>query len=346
MLRAVALALLFPTFAAAQTIPATHAYSGLDATSARTRLERDGRRPYGPRFEAAAMPTAPALDFLPGQKDTKPQPVPPIRVVKPSFRLPEQDLGLADVQDILFFAETRLVRMRVHLKATGEPLSKRWTGQLRQYFDFLDRDGDGVLNRLEAEFALSNAGVVQMLQTGYAYQRPDDAARTFADIDQDCDGRISFDEFAHYYAPSAGKVVTTFPNPNRDVYADALTDELFKLFDTDKDGRLSRAELNAVEKLLATLDADEDECLSATEIAPDVFTGGAAVRPLPFPNGSVGEAPMLAYRPGSIPDSILETILARYDKGKNLRISKAENPFGEELFKALDKNGNGDLSVT
>src|SRR3954468_9296789 len=133
MLRAAALALVLPTLAVAQTLPATHAYSGLDATSARTRLDRDGRRPYGPRFEAAGMPAAPAVGFLPGQKD--PQPVSPIRVLKPAFRLPEQDLGIADVQDILFFAETRLVRMRLHLKAAGAPLSERWTEQLRQYFD-------------------------------------------------------------------------------------------------------------------------------------------------------------------------------------------------------------------
>src|SRR5436305_28327 len=137
MLRASALALALPTLAAAQTLPATDAYSGLDATSARTRLECDGPRPYGPRSEAAAMPAAPAVAFLPGRKD--PQPVAPIRVVRSAFRLPEQDLGIADVQDILFFAETRLVRMRLHLKAAGEPLAKRWTAQLRRYFDFLDR---------------------------------------------------------------------------------------------------------------------------------------------------------------------------------------------------------------
>jgi Ca2+-binding EF-hand superfamily protein len=290
------------------------------------------------------MPAAPALDFLPGQKDSRPQPVPAIRVVKPAFRLPEQDLGIADVQDILFFAETRLVRMRLHLKAAGEPLSKRWAEQLRRYFDFLDRDGDGELNRYEAEFALSPAGVVQMLQTGYAYQRPDDAARTFADIDRDGDGKIGFDEFAQYYAPCAAKVVAALPNPNRDVFADTLTDELFKLLDTDKDGRLSRAELNAIEHLLATLDADEDECLSAPEIAPNVFNGRIPPRsPATGPNA---QPPMLAYRPGTIPDSILEMILARYDKDRNLRISKSENPFGDELFRALDKDGNGEVSVT
>src|SRR6476661_714668 len=108
MLRAAVLALLTPTLAVAQTLPATHAYSGLDATSARTRLERDGRRPYGPNFEAAAMPAAPAATA--------------IRVVKQAFRLPEQDLSIADTQDVLFFAESRLVRMRIHLKAGNEPL--------------------------------------------------------------------------------------------------------------------------------------------------------------------------------------------------------------------------------
>ena len=216
---------------------------------------------------------------LPGQKEAFARPAPAIRVVKPAFRLTEQILGIADTQDVLFFAENRLVRMRVHLKAAGEPLSKRWTGQLRKYFDFLDRDADGELNRHEAEFAFSNAGVDQMLQTGFAYQRPDDAARTFADLDVDQDGRISFDEFAALLRPSAGRVISTLPNPSRDLYADGLTDELFKQFDADNDGKLSRAELDGVEKLLATLDSDEDECLSALEVAPKVFNGIPVTRP-------------------------------------------------------------------
>src|SRR4029077_18546239 len=108
----------------------------------------------------AAMPVAPAAKT--------------IRVVKPAFRLPEQELGIADTQDVLFFAESRLVRMRVHLKAGGEPLAKHWTNQLRRYFDFLDRDGDGFLNRYEAEFAFPNAGMSQLIQSVFAYQRPDD----------------------------------------------------------------------------------------------------------------------------------------------------------------------------
>src|SRR5262245_39580213 len=144
MFRVLAVALILPALATAQSLPATHAHSGLDATSARIRIERSGPRPYTPPAEAAAMNAASG---------------PVIRVVKPTFRLPEQDLGIADTYEVLFFGETRLVRLRVRLLAAGEPLTKRWIGQLRRYFDFLDRDGNGTLNRYETEFAFTNAGV-------------------------------------------------------------------------------------------------------------------------------------------------------------------------------------------
>src|SRR6476660_7519499 len=119
MLRILA-AIGLPALAAAQTLPVTHVSNGLDATSARTRIERDGLRPVGPKAEAAGMSAAAAPAHV-------------IRVVKPPFRLAEQKLGIEDTYEVLFFGEDRLVRLRVHLKAAGEPLSKRWTGQLRQY---------------------------------------------------------------------------------------------------------------------------------------------------------------------------------------------------------------------
>src|SRR5262245_16343459 len=109
MLRAAAVAVLLPAVCAAQTLPATHVFSGLDAPSARTRIERDSRRPYGPRFEAAAIRAAPAFDYFPGLKVLGPKealkrPAPAIRVARSTFRLPEADLGISDIQDVLFFA--------------------------------------------------------------------------------------------------------------------------------------------------------------------------------------------------------------------------------------------------
>lgn len=354
-----ALVVLVPALAAAQSMPATHAYSGLDATSARHRLERGVTRPYGPKFEAATMPIASATEHfpglrLPGQKGDFQRPAPVIRVVKPAFRLPEKDLGIADSQDVMFFAEARVVRFRIHLKAAGEPLAKRWTGQLRAYFDFLDRDGDGELNRHEAEFAFANAGVVQMIQSGFAYQRPTDAAKLFADLDVDADGKVRFDEFAAFYAPSAGRVITAQANPIRDLYSDVLTDELFQMLDTDKDKRLSRSELLGVERLFATLDADEDENLTALEVVPNLFNRPRPTTPVdttakpttPSTPATSPTNPMTAFKTGSAPEAITQIILGRYDKDKNLVISRAENPLGPDAFQQLDKDGNGELAAT
>ena len=295
------------------------------------------------------MVAAPAMEFVRGRPDAVARPASIIRVVQPPFRLPERELGIADTYDVLFFGETRLVRLRVHLRSAGDPLSKRWTGQLRGYFDFLDRDGNGVLNRYEAEFAFSQKGVAQMLQTGFAYQRPDDAARAFAELDADADGRVVFDEFAAYYAPTAGQVISATPSPSRDPYADGLTDELFKQFDTDKDGKLSRAELTAVEGLFGTLDADEDECLSATEVAPNVFGSPGRFNPRPpppAPKEVPGPSAMTVFTSGAVPDSLPESILKRYDKDKSQRLGKVENPFADETFRALDANANGEVSRT
>jgi Ca2+-binding EF-hand superfamily protein len=347
MFRIASILFFIPAIVAAQSLPQTRVPTGLDATSARSRIERDGRRPYGPRFEASGMMAAAGTEFfpglrLPGQKEDFKRPIPPIRVVKPRYKLPESNLGIPDVHDVLFLAESRVVRFRVHLKSAAESLAKRWTSQLRTYFDFLDRDGNGELNKYEAEFAFTNQGVVQMLQSGFAFQRPDDAARTFADIDIDEDSRISFDEFAAYYSPSAGRIISAQANPNRDFYAETLTDELIKLFDTDKDDKLSKSELMAVESFFAKLDSDEDECLAATEIVPNLFN-----RPIQVPRSpnDLRQSPVQSFRPGSAPATITATILSRYDKNKNGVLNKSENPFSDEVFRTLDKNRNDEVSA-
>jgi Ca2+-binding EF-hand superfamily protein len=344
MSRTIPLILILPALAAAQSRDS----AGLATTAARSQIERDGKPTYRPKFEAIAMPASPAFEFfpglkLPGQKDAFKRPNPQIQVVRPQVKLNDHDLGIPNTFEVLFFAENRLVRFRVHLKCAGETLGQRWTRELRKYFDFLDRDGDGVLNRYEAEYAFSTAGIVQMIQTGFAFQRPDDADSLFADMDLNRDGKIQFEEFAAYYAPAASRTISVQANPVRDPYAEILTEELFKLLDKDKDGRLSRAELTAIEGLFATLDSDEDECLSALEIVPTLINRPQSARPAA---SDPRTSPMMAFRTGEVPPILIETILKRYDKNKNGVINKSENPFSEEVFNLLDKNKNGEISVT
>jgi Ca2+-binding EF-hand superfamily protein len=346
--------LCVPMLAQAQTVPALHPYSGLNATASVSRLERDGPRFAGPRSDASAMKAPPAIETfpllrLPGKSGPATKDADLIRRVKPAYRLADAELNIPDVQDVVFFTETRIVRVRLHLKVAGEPMSKAWVKQLRRYFDYLDRDGDGVLNAYEADFVFSNRAVQQMLQSGNAFINPTEPGRTLADFDRDGDGVISFDEFVAYYAPSAQALMRVQPSPNRDAFAETLTDELFKLLDRDHDGKLSRAELADAEKLLPLLDQNEDECLSALELVPNLFN---RPRPAPPVGGPMPPRPappteaLQIYRAGTIPDTIVEQILARYDKDKNLRLTKAESGFDDATFAKLDKNSNGELTIT
>src|SRR5207237_8031649 len=59
-------------------------------------------------------------------------------------------------------------------------------------------------------------------------------------------------------------------NQNQGNLSDQLNDALFALLDTNKDGKLSREELAAAEKLLLTVDTDEDEMVTVEELLPNL----------------------------------------------------------------------------
>src|SRR5262249_7125438 len=156
---------------AAQSLPATHAYSGLGAASALSRLERDGNRPAGPRSEATGL----------GTNATKP------KRITPPFRFRDEDIAISDVHEVIFFTETRPVRVRLRTKLATGTLAAEWKERMRKLFDFFDRDGDGYLNEFEAQFVFSNRGVTQMIALGTATPGYFDSGRTLADFDRDGD---------------------------------------------------------------------------------------------------------------------------------------------------------------
>lgn len=348
--------LVVPVSATAQTVPALYSHNGLKATAALSRWESDGLRYASPRSEAAGIRASSAVEFfpflkLPNAKSVVSKNLPLLQVTKQPFRLSDADIQIPDVQDVIFFTETRIVRIRLNLKVAGQPLREAWTKQLRRYFDFLDRDQDGMLNSFEAEFVFSNNAIQQMLQNGQAFNRPNEVGRTLADFDRDGDQKVSFDEFVAYYAPATAGLVRVQPNVNRDQFAEVLTEDLFKLLDRDGDGRLSKSELIEMEKLLPALDQNEDECLTALEFVPNLFNrprppamANNPPRPNPLP-ASPAMPPLQVLRPGALPDTFAEQILLRYDKDKNLRLTKAESGFDDSMFAILDRNKDNELSI-
>src|SRR5262249_29152506 len=112
--------LLLSSVAQAQYVPATHPFSGLSATASLSQLERDGPRFAGPRSDAMGIKAPSTTETIPlrllkSPNDPSTRATSLIQRVKPAFRLSNTDIEIADVQDMIFFAETRIVRILLHL---------------------------------------------------------------------------------------------------------------------------------------------------------------------------------------------------------------------------------------
>src|SRR5262249_37199634 len=115
---------------------------------------------------------------------------PPLIVEKPG----------EDTQDLLFLGEPRPALIRVHLRIDGKPYSQRWERCVRKLFRLLDKNGDGVLDKDEAK-RLPPVVHLQQLLAGNPYLGLSTyyPRVSFNMLDTNLDGKITPDEFAHYY---------------------------------------------------------------------------------------------------------------------------------------------------
>src|SRR5262249_42004249 len=125
--------------------------------------------------------------------------------------------------------------------------------------------------------------------------------------------------------------------------AQVVTDALFKHLDLDKDGKLSKQELAGAEKTLAALDVNDDEFLIPEELVPGLEFGFGQGPRRP---GQKEAAPLLSLvNPADRPAKQAAPLLARYDKDKDGKLSRAEVGFDEATFNALDANKDGQLDA-
>lgn len=269
--------------------------------------------------------------------------------VAPAPRLaePVPVVQLPEGYEVVVFAPHRPIRVRIAIRHDGKLLGERWVEALRTSFKAFDRNGDGSLNETEAKYIFSDASLAQLLQTAYYYPNPSNAP-SLAKLDANGDGKASFAEFVAYYKTATAKLVQAFPPQDEVPYNAQTTEALFKLMDANGDGKLTRAEVEGVQALLATKDADEDECLSVQELlGTNLF--GQQVRIQPGRAGA--PAPprvpqnVVVYDRGGVPGTIIQPLFERYDKNKDSRFSRSEIGFEETTFAALDSNKDDLLSV-
>jgi Ca2+-binding EF-hand superfamily protein len=145
-------------------------------------------------------------------------------------------------------------RLRFDITSDGPPPSATWGKFLDRWFDFYDRDGDGVLNPREA------ARIIPIPLPGKKT-----APFDFAKADADRDGKVTRTEFRAYYRAAGFTPILAIAEPAtlRDLQ---IADAIFRHLGPDSEGILSLERFQFAPALLRKLDENEDEALTPEEV--------------------------------------------------------------------------------
>jgi Ca2+-binding EF-hand superfamily protein len=227
----------------------------------------------------------------------------------------------ADVQDVIFLADKRPVRLRLHILIDGQPYASvyqsAWDDYLKSLFKHLDRDGDGFLNEAEGQRLPPPS---QQGATG----RPTNLAFNFRVVDTNGDGKLDMSEVAAYYRDYGGAGLQVNIAPGLVQSSVLFGAELFNRLDTNKDGKLSKDELVAAANLM-DLDRDGDELLSPQEILPRLFAMNAASGRVPRSMTRPGRNDSAFIFPGwgQSADVVTERLRKRYGDKSEYRAEQA-----------------------
>jgi hypothetical protein len=278
-----------------------------------------------------------------------------------------------DFQDFVFLGEARPVFVRLSVQVDGRPVEAAWQQFMQQLFDYLDVNGDGTLGPEEAKRAPSTEQVVSGgVANGFARGRNagGSGSPTVEALDSDKDGQVSHAELSAWYrknglapfsfqleasANPLGPGAAFLGGPRPEPPVAAVSEAIFNLLDTDADRKLSKAELAAAPAVLLRLDDDEDEMITATELAPDARPAG---NPLGMAmamaglgrGGSAGSKLLVPVAaPGQAPPGLIRRIQERYgpksDRPEDKKLSRQDLALDEAAFAQVDANADGVLDA-
>ncbi len=270
----------------------------------------------------------------------------------PCARAQEKPKGA--VQDVAFFGGNRPVLLRVHVVRNSKSLSVNRDEYIKRWFDFLDRDGDGVLNEAEMRVVPTPQMLRQLRVNGVAFFNPtlvQPNRAALAQLDADRDGRVTLAELTTYFERAGFRPISVVNNgPPQDFY-DRPSEVLFQHLDGKKQGKLSKEGVRqAADAVVRKLDSNDDEMVGPEELVPNLgnnFAFGAQLPVLPGRQPTRGPTRGAFYGITSAGrDQQLALLLVSYfSKKKAFQVTQAESGLDQATFNRLDKDRNGILDV-
>lgn len=273
--------------------------------------------------------------------------------------------------DVLYLSDARLVVVRLRVASDDRPLPEHWDKFVVSLFNLLDADKSGSLDTKE----VAKVRPTVALLTGRAGLPPVEAARTAGPGTMTREGLAEYlrrADLGPFRVPPGADPTPRGRQPRIVRGGSVITTEeldkgLIELLDTDKDGKLSRAELAAAPDILAQFDADENEMLTPEEVlrrppplpffVQQIDDGSATpsmaeLALLPRKGADSNLARRLLFRYGT-PPTAATTPPGSFSRPRpatptpaqpaKRRLTQKDIKLTQEVFDALDQDGDGEL---